>query len=483
MVPTEAANEALFVDLDGTLVASDLFHESLVLALRMEPWAIVGHLKAFLQGRARLKQSVAGKARPDTRLLPFRTEVLDLLRETRARSGRTILATACDRTIAIEVAGAVGLFDDVLASDGRTNLKGSAKLRAIEDYCQERGISDWGYAGDSRVDLAVWRHAARIYIAAPSDGLLRAVKRMGKPVTVLGRSRSSLDFALKALRPPHWLKNLLVLLPLLLAHRWTSLTGYLAGLLALASFSLSASGLYVLNDLLDIEADRQHPSKRRRPFASGDLPVAVAPVLILALMAAAWLPALALPKWFSAALAAYVALACLYSFSLKRVVIVDVLTLAALYTLRILAGGLATKTPASSWMMAFSMFLFLSLAYLKRYSELARLSQEGRDSVSGRNYVVGDLGLLRAMGPTSGYLAVLVFALYINSLEMRQFYAHSWALWLICPLLIYWITRIWLIAGRGELPDDPLLFAVRDPASLIAGASAVVLVAIASIPA
>jgi 4-hydroxybenzoate polyprenyltransferase len=483
MGPTEAVNEALFVDLDRTLVTSDLFHESLVLALRKEPWGITGHLRAFLRGRASLKRSVAEKARPDTKNLPFRSEVLDLLRETRGRSGRTILATACDGIIALEVAGAVGLFDDVLASDGRTNLKGSAKLRAIEAYCRERGISDWGYAGDSRVDLAVWRRAARIYVTAPSAGLLRAVKRIGKPVTVLGRPRSRFALALRALRPQQWLKNLLIFAPLLLAHQLTSLKGYLTGLLALVCFSLSASSLYVLNDVLDIEADRQHPSKRNRPFASGHLSVAVAPLLVPALLAAAFLPALALPQGFVPSMAAYVVLACLYSFRLKRVVVLDVLVLAALYTLRILAGGLATGTPASNWMMAFSMFFFLSLAYVKRYSELARLRQEGRDSASGRSYMVSDLGMLRTLGPTSGYLAVLVFALYTNSLEMRQFYAHSWALWLICPLLIYWITRIWVLADRRELPDDPLLFAVRDPVSLIVGALAVGLVAIASIPA
>ena len=284
----------------------------------------------------------------------------------------------------------------------------------------------------------------------------------------------------RGLRPQHWIKNLLLFAPLALAHQFSSIDKLVAALFAFLAFCCCASGAYVINDLLDLESDRQHPQKRKRPFASGALPVAWGPLmavgcLCIGLSVAGTL----LPIRFLGMLVAYLFLASIYSGWLKQVPLVDVLVLSGLFTIRIVAGGAATDVPVSEWLMGFSLFLFLSLAFAKRYSELACLEEDNAPSAQARGYRASDRSLIENIGPTSGYLAVLVFALYIHSEEAGRFYANGWALWLICPLLIYWISRIWMKAQRRELSEDPVLFAVKDRVSLLVGALVLVLVALA----
>ena len=282
-----------------------------------------------------------------------------------------------------------------------------------------------------------------------------------------------------ALRVHQWVKNLLVFLPLAAAHRAASPEAWFAAALAFAAFALVASSAYVVNDLADLAADRLHPRKRQRPFASGALPVAAgfvaAPVLVLAGAALGLL----LPPLFQLALATYLALTLSYSFALKRIAVLDVVVLAALYTLRVIAGTFALGLDLSFWLLAFSMFVFLSLALVKRYAELHAARLEQRRAI-GRGYAIDDLPMLGAMGAASGYLAVLVLALYINSTASHALYARPTALWLLCPLLLYWMSRIWLITHRGEMHEDPVVFATRDRASWIVAALglAVVLVAL-----
>lgn len=473
----------LFVDLDGTLLATDLLQESLLLVLRENPRFALRLPRLLLQGPAVLKRALGERTMPDVRRLPYREEVLELLHEQRARGCRIVLATASDRRPAREVANQLGVFDDVLASDGQTNLKGAAKLAAIEAYCRAHGCSDWGYVGDAAADLPIWQAAAQAYVVDGSPAILTSLARQGIPVRGLDRRPARWAAAVRVLRLQQWVKNLLILAPLLLAHEWTSVTKLLSVALALLAFCLCASAVYVINDLLDIEADRRHPVKRRRPFASGDLPVRYGPPLALGLLlTGVGLAMLGLSWPFVGVLALYLATTSGYSLWLKRQPIIDVLTLAGLYAVRIFAGGLAADVPISEWLIAFSMFLFLSLALVKRYSELVRLTAETQSATPGRGYLVSDRAVLQTLGAVSGYLAVLVFALYTHSLEGNRLYLHPWALWLVCPVLIHWISRIWLLAARTELSEDPVVFAIKDRASVVSGFLALLLILVASFP-
>jgi 4-hydroxybenzoate polyprenyltransferase/phosphoglycolate phosphatase-like HAD superfamily hydrolase len=474
--------DVLFVDLDGTLIASDLLWESLLLTIKLDPRSVVRLPGWFAQGKAALKQELAVRCRPDAAGLPYREEVLVLLREAKEQGVSLVLATGSNRKLAHEVAEHLGLFDDILASDGQNNLIGARKLEAILGYCHERGHESWGYFGDSETDVPIWKHAHESVAVNPSRKTLDKLGEHAPKVKRVSAGKSKLKALVKALRPHQWAKNVLLFAPLVLAHT-LAVGPIVTALLAFIAFSLCASSVYVLNDLLDIESDRKHPTKRNRPFASGRLSVPNGPVLAGSLLVAGvGLAVAALPWEFVGALGLYLVLTSLYSFWLKRKLIVDVLLLAGLYTLRIIAGGLATGTAVSEWLMAFSVFLFTSLAFAKRHAELTRLAQEGGDKTAGRGYQVQDTNIIASLGPTSGYLAVLVFALYINNGAARGLYAHPWALWLVCPLLLYWVTRVWFIANRGRLSEDPVVFAMKDGISRWVGVIAAALVGLAAVP-
>jgi 4-hydroxybenzoate polyprenyltransferase len=292
------------------------------------------------------------------------------------------------------------------------------------------------------------------------------------PATPSAAPLARLRDAVRALRLHQWSKNVLVFLPLLAAHKALEPELLFRTLLAFLAFGLVASGHYVLNDLLDLEADRRHARKRNRPFASGALPASAGVALVPALLAAGVAVALLLPRGFQAVLAGYLAATSAYSLALKRVVILDVLLLAGLYTSRMFAGAFAADVPVSEWLASFSMFLFLSLALLKRASEIVETAQ----ALHGRGYLASDREPIFGMGVASGYLAVLVLALYVSSNEVRLLYSHPGWLWALCPLVLYWVSRLWIRAHRGEVRDDPVLFALRDPASwLVAALGATIL--------
>lgn len=470
-LPSDRAPAVLFVDLDGTLVATDLFLESLLIACKHDPWTCCRLPGWYAAGRARLKAEIAQRGVPAARNLPFRPEVLEFLAAEKAAGKRIVLATAADRAVAERVAAELDLIDDWIASDGTHNLKGAAKLAAIEAYCHEHGYSSFGYIGDSHVDLPIWKAAREVYVVGPSRGLAARLARECPPQATIAVGQPIALAVFKALRPRQWAKNLLLFVPLLLAHAWSDPTKWLASLVAFIAMSACASAVYVANDLLDIEADRAHPSKRRRPFAAGTLPVRYGPPLILGLLTLAFGLAIALTPWgFAGILFVYLALTTCYSWKLKQVPILDVMLLAGLYTLRILAGGLATTTVVSEWLMAFAIFMFTSLAFAKRYSELSRLAFEGNESAAGRGYRTTDLAAIGSMGPTAGYLAVLVLALYINSDVVRKLYLNIHLLWFICLVVLYWISRLWLLAHRRLLSEDPVVFALTDRVSLSVGA-------------
>ena len=468
----------LCVDLDGTLIATDLLWETLVSMARVRPSCLLRVPIWLLQGRAHLKRCVAGIATPSPATLPYRPEVLALVAEKKAAGYQVLLTTASDETLAWAVANHLGVFDGVVASDGRTNAKGTTKLRLLRERIGERPFE---YVGDSSADLPLLREADQGYLVAPSRSLLRRAEAAGRSCRTLGE-RSNLRPLVRALRPHQWAKNALVAVPILAAHEVSNLPKLAATCIAFVAFCLCASGVYVLNDIMDVESDRRHPTKRRRPVAAGEISFPSAVFLLLATTGTGLAGASVLlsPK-AAALLLLYVVLATAYSLVLKQKMMVDVLTLGGLYTLRILVGGVAADIRVSSWLLAFSMFLFLSLALAKRYTELSALPATSGENIRGRGYVPSDLDLLRSVGPTAGYIASLLVVLYINlSPDVRKHYPDASALYLIVPVILYWITRVWFLAQRRQLDEDPVVFALRDRHSLVAGAIVMALFLIAS---
>lgn len=449
----------LCVDLDGTLIRSDLLIEAVFALLKLNPLYIF-LLPAWLwRGKAFMKQQIADRVDLDVALLPYNVPLLDYLRAERAAGRSLILATASNIRYAEQVAIHLGLFDEVLASDAQTNLSGSRKRdRLVAAF----GKGGFDYAANDGVDLPIWAEAgAAILVDTPSR--ITAQVRATTPITnSFDSPRPGARTWLKAIRLHQWLKNLLVFVPVLMAHEWTNGALLLQALVAFVAFGLCASSVYVLNDLLDLDADRGHPSKRKRPFASGAIPIQQGLAVIPLLLGAGFSLALLLPPLFLAVLAIYYAITLAYSLRLKRVVLVDVLVLAALYTIRVIAGCAATGLWPSFWLLAFSMFLFLSLALVKRYSELLLVKAQEKESAAGRGYQLVDLETLAHFGIASGYGAVLVLALYINSSAVGPMYRYPEALWLLCPLFLYWISRVWLLTRRNMMHEDPVVFALED---------------------
>ena len=463
----------LCVDLDGTLLRTDTLVESILALLKARPLAAAWIPVWLLGGRARLKREIASRVSLNVAALPYNDELVAYLRTERAAGRRLVLVSATDRAIADAVAAHVGLFDDVLASDGSTNLKSRRKMEALR---ARFGSGGYDYAGNESADVVVWRDA-RVAIAV--NATPRTVAAAGPDARVFSPRTNALRTVARAIRVQQWVKNLLVFVPLAMAHQVRDPL-MLNAVIAFVAFSLCASGVYLTNDLLDLEADRRHATKRKRPFAAGDLNPAVGLVLAPLLFATSILLALTLPPAFLLALAIYVVLTTLYSFRLKHVALVDVVVLAMLYTGRMIAGSAATGVWPSPWLLAFALFFFLSLAFVKRYSELYGLRQSG-ELLGIRGYYASDLDLIANLGAVSGYLSVLVAALYINTDRVAGLYSEPHLLWLICPLLLYWISRVWLLAHRGELDEDPVVFAVTDRVSyLVGGLIAAVLMIAAS---
>jgi len=464
-VQSESALPPLCVDLDGTLVKSDTLADGLCQLIRRRPLQIVRVPLWLAGGRARLKTEVAQRAPLDASRLPYNNAVRRYL-QTQRREGRAIyLTTGADSALAERVATHIGLFDGVLASDGVTNLTRAKKLQSLKAR-----FGQFDYIGNAPADLVLLAGARRAMVANPTLGLRLGLALRSIPIAETFTDRRPIaPTLLKAMRLHQWAKNILLVAPLLMSHQVAS--GSIAAVIAaFFGFSFIASANYLANDMLDIESDRRHPSKRLRPFAAGDLSVAAGISLAVALVAAAAALLPRLDSAFALWLAIYIVATMAYSLYLKRIAIVDVLVLSGLYTLRLLAGGAATGTPISQWLAGFSTFLFLSLAMVKRFSELESLRERGVAAPHGRGYLVSDMDQIRNFGTASAYAAVVVFMLYIGRPDVTILYHHPTRLWLIVPLLIYWLNRVWLLASRGELDDDPLVFAMRDTVSLAVGA-------------
>lgn len=474
----QPTSRPLCVDLDGTLVKSDTLIDSLLLLARTRPRLVPSIFTRVLRGKAAFKAFVTDNVTLDVEFLPYNRKLLHYLREQH-REGRPIyLATGADVRIARRVAAHLGIFTDVLGSDGATNLTGTKKLAALRSRLAvaELDATHFDYVGNDTPDLPLLACANEPMVANPSRRLCSRLRaRHITPTRTFEERSRLLGSALKAVRPYQWTKNLLVLLPLLLAHI-VAAPRLLAAFIAFACFSLTASAAYIVNDLLDIEADRRHAQKRHRPFASGDLDALSGLVIVAAFLALAYAGARFLPVEFFGWLALYLASTFVYSAILKRYALIDVLVLSGLYTLRVLAGAAATDTHISPWLAGFSVFLFLSLAIVKRFAELENLVTRGATPRNGRGYLVTDLNQLRSFGTASAFAAVLVFTNYISSHEVVVLYQHAERLWIIVPLMILWLCRVWLLASRGLLSEDPIVFALTDKMSLVIGAAVIAVV-------
>lgn len=467
----------LYVDLDGTLIKSDLLHESLLGLLKSDPLAVFLVPLWLRRGRAHLKRNIAQKVDIDAANLPYSESFLAYLKEESVAGRKLVLATASDEKYAKQVSSHLGMFSATLASDGKVNLSGHHKAVAIEAHA---GGQAFDYAGNSHKDVPIWNRADAAVLVNADRGVEAALSGKTPVTSKFVDRRTQLSRYLAALRPHQWAKNLLLFVVLLMSHRLTDSDALMRVLVGFVAFSLCASSVYVLNDLLDLSADRRHPRKRHRPFAAGDIPVSHGFVALPVLTLLSLGIAATLSLSFLGVLIVYLAITLAYSFRLKHYVLIDVMVLAALFTTRVIAGGVAIQVLPSFWLLAFCVFLFTSLALVKRCSELVTMGRQGAEAVHGRDYRVSDNVPLMAMGIASGYAAVLVVAFYINSSAVTELYKHPEFLWLLCPVLLYWVSRLWLKTHRGEMHDDPLVFAATDRASRYIGlaAAAILLAAI-----
>jgi 4-hydroxybenzoate polyprenyltransferase/phosphoserine phosphatase len=467
MTTSNKPQPALCVDCDGTLIHSDLLYESILLKVKSS-WISILRLPFWLfRGKASFKERLARSVSPDFSTLPYNQKIIALLQRARDEGRTTVLVTAAPQQYAEGVARHLNLFDQVFATSNKTNLAGQNKAaRLIEAF----GKGNFVYAGNSRADLPVWASSGGAIVVSSSARLKAAAAKATSVIETIPAHEFSFRTWLRAIRVHQWLKNLLVFVPALAAHQITDLRVAPSAFLAFFGFCFCSSAVYVINDLLDLTADRLHPRKRKRPFASGELSVANGVAVVPVLLALAITISALLPLQFAGVLLIYFATTCLYSFWLKGQVIVDVMLLASLYTTRIIAGAAATSIIPSFWLLAFSMFIFLSLALVKRYSEIMLWRMEGKQQILGRGYQIEDAPALLSLGSSAGFSAVMVLALYVNSVDVDYLYPNRQALWMTLPPLLYWISRVWLKSHRGEIHEDPVVFATRDKQSWLVAA-------------
>jgi len=465
--------QVIAVDLDGTLTLTDTLHESVLSLLRNKPYLFLLLPFWLFQGIAYFKLKVSEHSELDVTTLPYNQPLIDWLREEKLNGKKIVLSTAANEQVALAVVNSFDLFDEFIASDSKINLKSALKRHAL----QERyGIKGYDYAGNSSDDIEVWAGASNAILVNAGERILKKVSKLASIKQTFSSGGSGIELWLKALRVHQWIKNLLLFVPLLAAHQLGNIDFLGLLIIAFFSFSLCASSVYIINDLLDLESDRSHPRKKNRPFASAKLPiiagVAIAPLLIGLSVALGVMVSIE----FLIVLLLYFLLTATYSLVLKRLVLVDCVTLATLYTIRIIAGAAAISLSISFWLLAFSIFIFLSLAFVKRYVELLVHAKEAKCFVQGRGYAVSDAPLLQALGVSSGYISAFIIALYIQTEDIISLYTHPIAIWFMLPIILFWISWVWLKATRGEMNDDPIVFAIKDKVShLVAMLTAVIL--------
>lgn len=467
MTETESLPQtSLVVDLDGSLIRSDLLVESGLSFVRQNPLRSLAPLIWLAEGKARLKERLAESSIIDATTLPYNEQVLEMIKQERAAGREIVLATASHEIIANQVADHLGLFDRVLATSGDKNLSATTKRDVLVDRYGAKGFD---YIGNSSDDLPIWGACRKAVLVNPSAGVESRVKAKDK--TIIRADEPKIRTWVDALRLHQWAKNLLLFVPLVASHRLLETELLIDGILAFLIFGMCASATYLLNDLLDLANDRLHGSKKFRPIPYGSVPIAQAVFAVPLLLSLAFLlAALLLPVSFVAALGAYCLLTVAYSITLKRRMMVDVITLSMLFTIRVIAGVFALGLDLTFWMLAFSMFMFLSLALVKRYAELLEAHKEGAlEKTPGRGYYPSDLSMIASLGASSGMVSVLVLAMYTQQEAISTLYSRPELIWLSCPMLLFWIGRIWMLTHRGEMNEDPVFFAVTDRISILTG--------------
>ena len=471
--PNPDRDIVLVSDLDGTLCRTDTMQEAVLAMIARQPLAVFKLPGWVKKGRVALKENIVDQGLLDADTLPMNEDVIEALKAARAEGRRTALVSASDERQVKAIADATGLFDEAHGTAEGKNLKGEAKAAFLTEHFGDKGFD---YIGDAKADVPVWAAARRAITVEAGPDLIKAAESANAEVEHISPPNGKARAILKAMRPHQWSKNVLLFLPLLAAHDMSRLGPVILGFIA---FCLTASAVYVINDLLDLAGDRAHPRKRKRPFASGALSGLDGAFLSAGLLLCGLVAGLLVGNpAFLAVLLVYLTATFAYSLWLKRKLIVDVITLAGLYTIRILAGGAAASLVLSPWILGFGMFLFLALASVKRQAELTDQLATGRAS-AGRAYQPEDLPVLRGLAMSSGNAAIMVLALYISSDAVQALYARPEVLWLICPILLYWVVRMVMQTHRGQMTDDPIVYAASDRTSiiLIAAAGLVALVA------
>lgn len=458
----------LIVDLDGTLVRTDMLQESALRLLRVNPLTVVSLPLWLSQGKAQLKRNLAIRTEFDPQFLPYHQEFLSWLKQQHADGRRLILCTAAENSIAQTIATHLGIFDDVMASDGVDNLSGENKARALEERFGRAGFD---YAGNERNDLPVWKSARKAIVVNGSAALIQRAQQQCELERSFPAIPTTFSDVYKVLRMHQWMKNILLFIPFFASHQITQAATWLQIVLAFFAFSFCSSSVYIINDLFDLDNDRQHSRKRFRPFASGAVTLLSGVMFVPALLACSIGLAMLVSPQFLFCLTFYFLITCIYSVKLKQLVLVDCITLALLYTMRIIAGSIAAHLAISFWLLAFSVFLFLSLAFAKRYAELLEHILQDTTKVHGRSYETSDISLIQMFGITSGYAAVIVLALYLNSEVIIRLYRNPEIVWAAVPVMLFWVSWVWMQAHRGEMHDDPVIFALKDKTSLVAGAA------------
>ena len=453
----------LVVDLDGTLLKSDMLHESFWNAFAQRASTPVKSVTQLLTGKAALKSYLASEAVIDIASLPYDDEVIKYINEHRANGGKVALVTATDQLLADQIAQHLQIFDEVHGSNNGVNLKGAVKAKFLAEHF---GRGNFSYIGDALADVPVWEVSEKAITVNASDAVRRKAEALGITVEHLETTRRSWDSYFKALRPHQWSKNILIFVPMLAAHK-LDLSSFLSSCLAFVAFSLIASSVYIVNDLLDLNSDRIHPRKRSRPFASGAIPIVHGIQIAILCLLIGFAIAVFLGSVFLIVIGAYYMTTLAYSLVFKRKIIIDICVLAGLYTMRIFAGGAALGIDLSIWLLAFSVFFFLSLAAVKRQAELVDLGKRKETMISGRGYETHDLPIIAMISVASGYISVLVMMLYINSPNVTILYQTPEILWGVCCILLYWLTRTIMLTHRGRMHDDPVIFAATDKVSQI----------------
>lgn len=466
----------LVIDLDGTLIKSDLLVESFLALLSRHPVRAFTALAWIAKGKAAFKARIAEEVAIDCGLLPVNKALAQFIAAERAAGRKIFLASASTHRLVDSAARALGPFEGFFASDQKTNLSGTRKAEALQHAF---GLGGFDYAGNAHADIPVWKAARDVIVVGAGAGLTRKTKTQFPNARYFPAGRPSLHTIFRALRLHQWLKNLLIFAAALASHHLSPDTLFPL-LLGFLSFGLCASSAYLANDLLDLQNDRSHVSKRERPLASGRMPLWLGITLAPLLLIAGLLLAIPLPPTFLALLGFYYLLTTTYSLFLKQKMILDVLTLACLYWVRLVSGSVITGVPLSAWFLTFLVFLFLCLAIVKRCTEILDRGEAGAVALPGRGYIQRDLPILEAMAAATGYVAIMVFALYIDSAAASQLYRQPLFLWAICPVLFYWLSRILLLMHRGEMHEDPVVYAISDRASLVCGAL-VLMIAVAAV--